>query len=138
MKAKGAGSEGGLPTTTIVIIAIVVMLIATALIFLAIPYLEDVFGEPGPCDDTCYNKEVGTVTFWSDCDHPNRKIIYYPKGPTGTGDVKWQYNDGFEGFTSNFHPTLHSLRQGVENWYDGGSISEESWHWFNCTAGAIS
>jgi len=126
-------TKAGLPTTTIVIIAIVIMLIVTALIFLAIPWLEDEYGEPGPCDDTCYKYEKGPIhSHYDDCKHSNRYIIHYHDGDL------WQYHDGFEGTTTNKHGSLHQLRLGVENWYNGGVISEGSWHWFDCTAGAIS
>jgi len=131
-------TKAGLPTTTIVIIAIVIMLVATILIFLALPTIEDTF-KTGPCDDTCYVyvHEPGAVYSWyEDCEHPNRYIqhyhdsIYYDEG--------WQYYDNFEGFQSDVFDTLHQLRQAIQAQYEGNNISEGSWHWFDCTAEAIS
>lgn len=127
-------TKAGMPTTTIVIIAIVVMLIATALIFLALPYFEQEYGTPGPCDDTSYwADEHSWVIMYKDSDHPNRYIIYWLEG-----GGSWQYHDGFEGFESQEFDTLHQLRQAMQGAYEGNQISEGSWHWFDCTAGAIS
>ncbi|MHA2431742.1 MAG: hypothetical protein ACXADO_00750 [Candidatus Thorarchaeota archaeon] len=138
MKTRGAGSEGGLPITT-VIIAIVIMVIATVVIFLALPYLEDEYGDPGPCADTCYRTSGAVVKKYIDCDHVNRMIIYYPEGPAGDlSQYHWQYMDGFEGFTSVYFKTLHDLRKATKAEYEGNNISESSWHWFDCTAEAIS
>jgi len=125
-------TKAGMPTTTIVIIAIVIMLVATIVIFLAIPVIEDTF-TTGPCEDTCYiYKERPVASRYEDCEHPQRYIIHYHDGDD------WQYYDGFEGFSSVKFDTLHQLRQHIEAVYDGGGISEGSWHWFDCTAGAIS
>ena len=131
-------TKAGMPTTTIVIIAIVIMLIATALIFLALPYLEDEYGEPGKCDDTSYwaDEHLGSYPkfiLYKDSDHPNRYIIYWLEG-----GGSWQYHDGFEGFESAEYDTLHDLRTEIQAEYEGNNISEGSWHWFDCTAGAIS
>ena len=126
-------TKAGMPTTTIVIISIVIMLVATILIFMLLPTIEDEFGKPGACEDTCYNYQKGPITDrYEDCQHPQRYIIHWHDGDD------WQYYDGFEGFTSNKYDSLHDLRNGVRAAYEGNQISEGSWHWFDCTAGAIS
>jgi len=140
MNRKGAGSEGGLPTTTIVIIAIVIMLIATALIFLALPYLEEEYGDPGKCDDTCFLKHGQIVESYVDCDISTRKIIYYPDGPSEDHkSYKWHYQDF--GYTTYYDPkdikTLSKLIERVTKDYNDGVITENSYHWFMCTAEAI-
>lgn len=129
-------TKAGLPTTTIVIIAIVIMVIATVVIFLALPYFEDKYGDPGPCGDTGYKLVKGDYqNFYKDVEHPNRYIQHYHNDPYDTG---WRYHDGYEGFESIVFDTLHDLRKATQAEYEGGTISEGSWHWFDCTAEAIS
>ena len=91
-------TKAGLPTITIVIISIVIMLVATAIIFLALPILEDTF-KTGPCDDTCYiYKEKVIVSRYEDCEHPGQRYILHDHD----GD-EWQYNDtADEMFESEF------------------------------------
>lgn len=134
-------TKASIPTTTI-IIAIVVMLIATAVIFLALPYLEDEYGDPGKCDDTCYLETDGVsgIKIYMDCDISTRKIIYYPNGINPDHkSFKWQYADS--GYTSYYEPldvkTLGKLIDRVTKDYNDGVITEASYHWFMCTAEAI-
>ncbi len=125
-------TKAGLPTTTIVIIAIVIMLIVAAVIYLALPAIEDAVN-PDPCDDTCFEYHPGSITDrYVDCDHLSRYIIFWHD------TNQWQYHDGHEGEMSLKFNTLHDLRVSIQAYYDGGGMSWESWHWFDCTAGAIS
>ena len=133
-------TKAGLPTVTIVIIAIVVMLIATALIFLALPLLEDTYGDPGKCDDTCYYEHGQIVKSYVDCEIAGRKIIYFPDGISEDHkSYKWHYQD--TGYTTQYDPldikTLGKLIDRVTKDYNNGVITESSYHWFMCTAEAI-
>lgn len=134
-------TKAGLPTTTIVIIAIVVMLIVTILIFLALPLLEDTYGDPGKCDDTCYIKYVGGYTTkWTDCEISSRTIIYFPNGlDDDHKSYKWHYQD--YGYTTYYDPkdtkTLSKLIDRVTKDYNDGVLTENSYHWFMCTVEAI-
>jgi hypothetical protein len=132
-------SKGALSTVAIVAIVLVVMVIVTILIFAFLPAVDDLVN-PGPCDDTCYTEYIGQyASTWKDCEHLQRQINYYPNGPDDAhSHLHWQYNDGWEGFTSTYFATLHDLRTATEAEYQAGGISEESWHWFDCTAEAIS
>jgi len=140
MMNKRINKKGALPTTTIIIIAIVGMVIATAILFLLLPYFEEEYGKPGECDDTCYYTEGNEyITVHKDCAHPSRQINYYPNGPSDDmADKRWQYLDNFEGYNSGYHSTLLKMGNTVYQAYIDGKISELSWHWFTCTVKAIS
>jgi hypothetical protein len=139
MKVRRTNSKGALSTVMIVAIVLIAMVIATVVIFFFLPTVDD-WVNPGPCGDTCFvetNNEPYLI-IWEDCEHLQRQINYYPNGPDDAhSHLHWQYNDGWEGFTSTYFATLHDLRTATEAEYQAGKISEESWHWFDCTAEAI-
>lgn len=135
-------TKAGMPIVTIIIIAIVAMVIATIVIFLMLPSLEGEYGTPGPCDDTCYivYDDLPVVKTWTDCEISNRKIVYWPTGPSGDKEsLKWMYQDS--GYTSWYDPypmeTLGKLVDRVTKDYEDGVITEGSYHWFTCVAGEI-